>query len=252
MIAAGFILISCGGDGESDEPHEQYSSAYELNDSLESDSLSLDTTFALADEFESVFETNYGTGVIVFDFKDGDNLELYPPSPSKAAGHPFIMYPDKILSIAVADYELDLGDDDWKMFAFWPEYDLVHAICLKQYPDQKMNLIRYNEDKSYGISDSVGKYYGWLEYLNKFALSVEPIKVNGLYDGSIMDAPTENANHIEEESDYLNAWKPVAMKGEWIKVDIYNGPCQEEEVYKTGWIKWRNDRTILIEISYIC
>ena len=141
---------------------------------------------------------------------------------------------------------------DWEFYAYYLDYDIMHAICLGQNADYQRNLIRVDTSTIYGISESQGRFYSWEEYFKEFAFSVDPINEDGLYEGVIRSEPNDEAEDISEQSDFGVAWVPIEFDGYWMKIEVYEGPCQEGEVQKTGWIKWRDEFKLLVSIAYVC
>ncbi len=202
--------------------------------------------FQRASSILSPFERRYGTGIIVFDPHSLGSIDLYPIA--QKGSPPFIMYPEKIMPVTPdKNGEIDI-DADWDLFNFYPEFDIMHAICIKHYTEEKMYLIRYNDEKNYGIKAENGKYYDWETFLIDIPLSLSTVhEVN-----PIRESPSEDAKAVSGSEEWGNSIVVVEMKGDWLKVEVIEGPCREGDLMTEGWLHWRTNTMMLINIYYIC
>lgn len=244
------VLTSCAGEAEV-LPEENEVSLDTLK-KVPPDSTDLEA-FENEEIVETtpLFEDRYGSGIVVFDLFHLDLLETYPYLNEDE--DPFANSHPKVRTFKEEERNLLRSKlPDWDFFAYYPDYDIMHVIGLGQNEMHELNLIRLDSSDILGISMDDCIYYSWEDYLLEFAFSLDPINDDGLYDGVIRAEPSDEAEDISESSDFGVAWVPVEFEGNWAKIEVYEGACQEGEVQKFGWIKWRDDYKLLVRLAYVC
>ncbi len=141
-----------------------------------------------------------------------------------------------------------------KIFPFFykPDYGLYHFICLEKKSKYLKILIN---DSEIGFIPNNGKYIfkTWETIL--MSASVERIDKQNL----IRNSPKESdENTITNNCEYetLKVTDMLERNGEfWIEITFATN-CEpypkESAEQKTGWIKWRNSKKLLVRIQLLC
>ena len=157
-----------------------------------------------------------------------------------------------IRSVAIiSEYQTPQFDpkSQWQIFNNYPDYDITHVICYDAYPEFGIYNLDLNNSQSGYVQSSLATFFSWSDFLLEIAFAVDP---KNLEDNPLLTSPDENAekaNHIEIDEEYMFAVAEV--KDNWIKVEVVT-LCGGESLGKSGWIRWKDSRELLIDISYIC
>ncbi|MBK8146966.1 MAG: hypothetical protein IPK58_01800 [Acidobacteria bacterium] len=63
----------------------------------------------------------------------------------------------------------------------------------------------------------------------------------------LLDAPNGKVRNIDLSPKLI--FHPVEVRGEWLKVR-WDGSQQPKKDAGSGWVKWRDDNQILVELFY--
>jgi hypothetical protein len=180
------------------------------------------------------------------------------------------------IGLIIVPEEFELFDDSllthrymkWNMYSsekppkpitpkyYKPDYGILHFICIESTSLYHKILINESEIK-YCPTTNLYQYVSWDKYiLESFGIRRDNEKV------PLRLSPNEKSETILVPKDY-EMFCPIEIKGNWVKVkyDCFynedNNP-HEGELCKnyiekcknpvTGWLKWRENNTVLIDI----
>jgi hypothetical protein len=125
--------------------------------------------------------------------------------------------------------------------AFYPDYDIVIFDANK-----KANFYQIfinGQEKKINFSEGL-KYLDWNEFIGKVYVGVtqkSPLKVS----------KDKNADVVQNFKQYY--YEVIDVKGDWIKVQCWKdcGGCPVDKKIE-GWVKWRDENKLLLDLYYIC
>lgn len=126
--------------------------------------------------------------------------------------------------------------------SFYPEYDIFVADCIGK-KDGKFKIL-VNGSVKYLPDNNMVDFKTYEDYIlsNYVALTDK---------SPLREDKSEKAPIIPSylESNYV----PIKIKGDWLKVkcDLNCEGCNNGKYFE-GWVKWREDENILIEVYYVC
>lgn len=149
--------------------------------------------------------------------------------------------------------ELDIHLNSNEIFPYFykPDYGLYHFICLEKTNDYYKILINDNEI-GYLPNDSNFYFKSW-----------DIILLNTTVERITKDNPIrENHNETSKEIEYncnferLNVDDIIQINNQyWLQVSFANDCVdyiEESSEVRYGWIKWRIDNKLLIDIMMLC
>lgn len=147
---------------------------------------------------------------------------------------------------------------------FYPEYNILHFVCLGHFGKAYKVLINFSDTKY--LPDTY-KLMTWNEYiLSSFGIrrSIND-ECNIIHNQPLRINPDENSDTLAIPAGH-ELFCPMELKDDWLKVTydcFYNSsdnphegePCNDyiAECDKPliGWIKWRSENKVLIDIFLI-
>ncbi|MBI9039710.1 MAG: hypothetical protein JEY97_16390 [Bacteroidales bacterium] len=126
---------------------------------------------------------------------------------------------------------------------FNPEYDMMHFDC-KGVKNEKYLIIVNDSIKQIDASSPFVVFQTIQEHILSSYISLlknSPLRISNSDTSSIID-------------NYLDYWYiPIKIKDDWLKVKCFKDceGCPESGVFE-GWVRWRNDGELLIELFYSC
>ncbi len=142
-----------------------------------------------------------------------------------------------------------------KIFPFFykPDYGLFHFICLEK-TKRYYKILLNDTDIAFVPNNENYIFKAWETLL--LGSSVARIDKQ---KNPIRENPTDNDQHIiisDCKSDYLKVIDVIEQKGVyWIEV-YFASNCEpypnKKEMDKHGWIKWRENNRLLIEMMLLC
>ena len=176
------------------------------------------------------------------------------------------LYNDSLLSDLYLKWNIDSGNPPVKPVCtkyFKPDYNIMHFVCLSKTNKHFKVLINFDQIK-YLPNIQAYNFKTWGDYiLQSYGLS-RKIEHNGDRKDNqpIYHEPNENSKLVPIPTG-LEMFCPMEVKGDWVKVKwdcFYNvednphsgAPCHDFidkcKNPLTGWVKWRQDNTVLVEI----
>jgi hypothetical protein len=137
-----------------------------------------------------------------------------------------------------SDGKYDFMNDEFKPYAFNPDYFKLGLVVSKKLADRKF-LVIVNHEKTIEKIIEIKEYLEfrrWDEYL----LSSFAVGFNAL-DNPLLETPAIGSKKVtvNEKTPY----HPIEIKGEWLKVR-----WKIEGNESTGWIKWKRDGLLIVSI----
>lgn len=137
------------------------------------------------------------------------------------------------------------GDDGWyfendiNCRAYYPDYGIIFFDGFKQ-KDNKYKIY-CNDVWCYISIENYTKYISWNDFIVKYAF-ISTTRFN-----PVRIAPQINAQTID--LDYANVYfLAKRIEQEWMFVDIYL--IEQTFPFKQGWLRWRDNNKLLIDIDY--
>jgi hypothetical protein len=157
---------------------------------------------------------------------------------------------DRSLWYEFSFYYEQIGDrtfpenENFRAFAFHRDYFLLGLKCTGKDKDRYEVIV--NEEtglkKFVKKDDPALKFETWEDHIVKaFAVEFDP-KENGL-----RDAPGGKVKDFDLPEDAT--FHPVQVNGEWLKVR-WDASQQLKKDAGSGWVKWKDDNHILVELFY--
>ena len=191
------------------------------------------------------FEKQYGVGMLVITYDSTFVLNLYA-TPNES---------DLVFNIRISHDTLDpsrplianLTSDQKSWFhpeTFWDEERIMHFVTLDQQHEWHKVIVDKTSGKMMWILQSPQvKFFKWKDYLTN-TTGVERLTPsdNPVYKSIF---PLKTLLDFKEQ----DCLKIVKVKGYWAKVRYNEEMCPHLNKYNSlpkGWIKWRNDKTMLI------
>jgi hypothetical protein len=133
-----------------------------------------------------------------------------------------------------------------KCEAFFPEYDLFIVECLKKNDGYYITI----NTKQFFIDND--KYNDLLTFKTQeeYILDVYPIPS---IENSLREEPNINSKIISDYNEFT--FISIEIDGDWLKIkddkECYSGenPSKKDII---GWVKWRDQGKIIINIAHIC
>lgn len=142
---------------------------------------------------------------------------------------------------------LPLTNDDFSPISFHQDYFVLALKCAAK--SEKYFEVVVNEEtgvkKYVRVDDPVLKFQTWEEHI----LQVFAVDFNW-DENPPLGKPGGNVKNVSFSKEVT--FRPVAVEGEWLKVR-WDGIKQTGEKNKndnTGWVKWKKDGFILVELYY--
>lgn len=135
---------------------------------------------------------------------------------------------------------------DFKPFVFHPDYFLLVVKCVRRHVDRWEVLV--NEatglTKFVRVEDRSLKFETWGDHVLKvFAVDFDQA-VNPVRTG-----PSNRRNSIQLADKMI--YQPVQVRGYWLKIRAQSPENERlRSRIRTGWIKWRDAKALLIELFY--
>ncbi|MBS1808631.1 MAG: hypothetical protein JST84_10610 [Acidobacteria bacterium] len=137
-------------------------------------------------------------------------------------------------------------NDSFRPFTFHPSYFLLALKCVRKIKDRYEVIV--NEEtglkKYVNASDPSLSFETWGQHILKvFSVDITRSKSPLLKgkQGAKIKLPKDAFLH------------PVKVEGDWLMVKwvIRESTRTEKEKYEYGWVKWRDQQRLLIELAYI-
>lgn len=137
------------------------------------------------------------------------------------------------------------GNDGWyfekgiSCRAYYPDYGIIFIDGFEQ-KDNKYKIY-CNGTWCYISARNCIKYISWNDFIVEYAF------ISTTISNPVRISPQINAQLIDLDYDsvYFLAKK---VEQEWIFVDVYF--IEQTSPFKQGWIQWRNNNDLLIDIDY--
>ncbi|MFY9618360.1 MAG: hypothetical protein WAQ99_01010 [Pyrinomonadaceae bacterium] len=143
-----------------------------------------------------------------------------------------------------SDGKFDYPNDDFRPFAFHVDNFLLALKCTKR-DDSSLEVIVNEETglrKYVKADDPVLKLEEW----DKFVLGVFAVTFDQ-NTNPLLEGPNDQTKKIAAPKSAI--FRPVETRGNWLKVSWQSVEEQRTETVN-GWIRWRNDETLLIDLSF--
>ena len=147
-----------------------------------------------------------------------------------------------------SDGKFEYANDNFRPFAFHVDYFVLALKCVGKKNGRYEVIV--NEEtglrKHVKADDPALKLETWEEHiLNVFAVTFNQVD-NPLFDapsGQVKKAVLSNAEPF---------FHPVEIKGEWLKVkwETTDGTERKQSNYDSGWIRWKDGKSLLVELFY--
>lgn len=142
------------------------------------------------------------------------------------------------------------------------DYGILHFICLERTNRYFKIIVNHDEIKYLSKADSGYKFITWDEYI-KTAYSIK--RKREQRTNFIFENPSASSDKIELPKERLERFCVLKVQGEWLQVkyDCFENqakneneltPCEEyidQCELLTGWIRWRRNNIVLVEIPYL-
>jgi hypothetical protein len=143
-----------------------------------------------------------------------------------------------------SDGKFEYANENFKPFAFHPDYFVLALRCVDE--DENRYEVIVNEEtglkKFVRKDDATLKFETWEQHiLQTFAVDFDreqnPLRETPEGKVKNVDLPKETTFH------------PVEIKGQWLKVR-WNSSKETKSNLKSGWVKWKENNNILVELFY--
>jgi len=136
------------------------------------------------------------------------------------------------------------SNEDFLPFAFHPDYFSLALKCTGE--DKNRYEVIVNEEtelkKFVRKDDPTLKFETWDEHVTKaFAVDFNQA------ENPLRESPDGKAKNVDLPKELT--FHPVEVKGEWLKVR-WDGLQQPKKDAGLGWVKWRDNDHILVELFY--
>ena len=181
-------------------------------------------------------------GVIVLSTHYGKNSFVRIYNADRSLWYEFTYYYDD------SDGKFEYADDKFKPFAFHPDYFLLVLKCVRR--SQNRFEVVVNEEtgmkKYVNVDDPVLKFETWERHI----LRHPSIDFNRK-ENPVLETPAGKVKASDFPKEVL--FEAVEIKGEWLKIRWTRA---EEQARKNkqndfGWIRWKKDDALLIDIFYL-
>lgn len=139
------------------------------------------------------------------------------------------------------DGQYEFYKQDFKPFSFHPDYFNLFIGVTKR--KDNCYLVSVNNEKkmikSISLDDSKNlKFMSWDEFLLNKIYSIA-------FEGDYIYKELNNSK-IQIDKNKVTRISPVVINGHWMKVRIES----KDNLSINGWLKWRNDNCLLVELFY--
>ena len=129
---------------------------------------------------------------------------------------------------------------------FYPEhlkldYDILYLKTLSAGRD----FIEVEVNRITGQTAYVDRYKGTLKYWPEFLLGVHSVELKEAGSQAVKIKPLDHASEVISAFYFM---RPQLIKDEWMKVDLLD---QSFIKVNEGWIKWKENNTLLINYSLL-
>lgn len=177
-------------------------------------------------------------GLIVYDsasFKEGDFIEIF--NADGTVWHRFTYYYDD------SDGDFEYANPDFRPYSFHPDYFNLAMKVIDE--DASRFEVIVNEETGrtkFVLKGSKGlKVSNWSEYVvSMFAVG---------FDQSINPVRRAPAGAILDPQPQSDRFDPKETKGDWMRVEFSSS---RSEADKGGWIRWRENGNLIVELFPIC
>ncbi len=139
-------------------------------------------------------------------------------------------------------------NSNFKPFAFHPDYFVLALKCVRKVRDQYEVIV--NEEsglkKYIKANDSALAFEPWSQHvLTVFSVDFNPAK------NPLLKTRQGQRRAIPPKDTFFH---PVKVEGNWLMIEwvIKRRTSAEKEKYAYGWVKWRDKKKLLVELSYLC
>lgn len=143
--------------------------------------------------------------------------------------------------------KFEYANAEFRPFAFHQDHFLLAVKCTEV--TDKLFEVVVNEEtglrKYVKADDPVLKLESW----DKFVLSVFAVSFDQKTN-PVLEGPNDQMKMVVAPKSAT--FRPVETRGNWLKVRWHSAGEQptKPKATATGWIRWRNDETLLIDLSY--
>ena len=143
-----------------------------------------------------------------------------------------------------------------------PDYGILHFVCLDSSDNYYKILVNHSDVKYISRSESGYNFISWTEYITT-AFSARMKRENRT--NYIIEIPNDSSDIIEIPNDRFQSFCVVDVLKDWLEVkyNCFYGkpdnpyeltPCEEfidECELPSGWIRWRRDNKVLVELPHL-
>lgn len=180
-------------------------------------------------------------GLIVLSDKYGKNDFIRFYNEDGSLWYEFTYYYDD------KDGEFEYANENFAPFAFHQDYFSLALKCVGE--DKNRYEVIVNEEtglkKFVRKNDTALEFETWEEHILKTFSVVFDEKENSLRE-------TPNGKLKEVERSKIDRFAAVEVKGDWLKVkwNTENNPNNDSRKTDFGWVKWKADEKLIIELFY--
>ena len=136
------------------------------------------------------------------------------------------------------------SNEEFLPFAFHPDYFSLALKCIAE--DKSRYEVIVNEEtglkKFVKKDDSTLKFESWDDHIKgAFAVKFKEVQK------SLRESPGGRVKNVNLPEDAT--FHPVQVNGEWLQVR-WDGRNSKKQDAGSGWIRWRNDNQLLVELFY--
>lgn len=187
---------------------------------------------------ETDIKNSLGLIVLSENYGENDFIRIYNQDGS--LWYRFTYYYDG------SDGKFEYYNEEFVVFSFHPDYFILGLRCVGE--DKNYYHVIVNEEtglkKFVKKSDTNLKLESWEQYvLNSLAIEFNN-EQNPLREepgGQLISVDIKETLNFHAEE----------IKGEWLKVSWYDNDDREQEP-KFGWVKWKKDQKIIINLIQLC
>jgi len=187
-----------------------------------------------------VIENTIGLVVLSDNYEKGDFVEIYNEDGS--LWHKLTHYYDD------SDGDFEYANENFRPFAFHPDYFVLALKCVGKKGNRYEVIV--NEEKNLKkyvkANAKVLKFETWEQHLLRlFAVGFNE------KENPMLEVPQGQAKKILKTD---ATFHPVEVRGEWLKVkwDTTTETQTKEAEQDFGWLRWKKDGKLLIELFHIC
>ncbi len=186
-----------------------------------------------------VIENTIGLIVLSDNYEKGDFVKLYNEDGS--LWHKLTHYYDD------SDGKFEYANENFLPFAFHPDYFVLALKCVRKKVDRYEVIVNEetNLKKYVKANDKVLKFETWENHIPQlFAVGFDE------KENPILETPQGQGRNLVKTD---KTFHPVEVKGEWLKVkwDIAAETEKKEEQQNSGWLRWKKDGKLIVELFYI-